>query len=103
MRDEGSAIEFLSWRARLVVESGLRLDPRAPVTTPATLRERRHRNCFFGSAEPQSTRIYKADEILPGMSMRGPRIIEEPTTTVVVFPGMSASVTANGHYLLSFK
>ena len=104
LRDEGSAIEFLSWRARLVVESGLRLEPEPEaVTASVPAPDGHHRDCFFGSADPQPTRIYKAGEIRPGMSMQGPCIVEEPTTTVVVFPGMSASVTANGHYLLSFR
>ena len=33
--------------------------------------------------------------------MRGPAIIEEPTTTIVVYPGMSATISGAGNYLLS--
>jgi N-methylhydantoinase A len=34
------------------------------------------------------------------MVVPGPAIIEEPTTTIVVYPGSSATVTAGRNYLL---
>ena len=33
--------------------------------------------------------------------MAGPAIIEEPTTTVVVYPGWTATVTDTGDYALT--
>ncbi|WP_321954209.1 hydantoinase/oxoprolinase family protein [Paraburkholderia bannensis] len=102
MRDEGSAIEFISWKARLVVDTGIKLDSaklRSPSKGDAAVTER---GCFFGGDVPVSTKIYTAAAVRPGLKMTGPCIIEEPTTTIVVFPGMTAEVTQNGHYLLTF-
>jgi N-methylhydantoinase A len=36
----------------------------------------------------------------PGAQIAGPAIIEEPTTTIVVYPGLSASLSAAGNYIL---
>jgi N-methylhydantoinase A len=36
----------------------------------------------------------------PGAEIAGPAIIEEPTTTIVVYPGLSASLSAAGNYIL---
>jgi N-methylhydantoinase A len=36
----------------------------------------------------------------PGAQIAGPAIIEEPTTTIVVYPGLSAALSAAGNYIL---
>jgi N-methylhydantoinase A len=104
LRDEGSAIEFISWKARLIVETGVKLAPSAGAAEErAQTRLAATRRCFFGDDGPVDARIYKAEHIAPGAVLAGPCIIEEATTTVVVYPQMSAQVTSNGHYLLTFE
>ena len=61
------------------------------------------RPCFFGGADPVDTPIYKSTSLTPGMQVFGPSIIEEPTTTLVVFPGMSAKVSGAGNYILGIS
>ncbi|MFB2552555.1 hydantoinase/oxoprolinase family protein [Ensifer soli] len=103
LRDTGSAIEFLSWKARLGVATGIALTGRAATAPSAGVDAHAHaRPAFFGAADPVTTPVYRDAAIRPGMTVEGPCIIEEPTTTIVVFPGMQAHVTANGHYLLTF-
>ena len=46
------------------------------------------------------TPFHLGDDLHPGMVVAGPAIIEEPTTTIVVYPGSSATVTAGRNYLL---
>ena len=43
---------------------------------------------------------YDGAALAQGARVDGPGIIREPTTTVVVYPGSSATVTARGNYLL---
>lgn len=102
LRDEGSAIEFLSWKARLSVRTGITLDAAPPAGTPDEAAVTLTRPCHFGGAAPVETAVYKGAALVPGRIYPGPCILEEPTTTIVVFPGMTARTTANGHYLLSF-
>ncbi|MFG0632025.1 hydantoinase/oxoprolinase family protein [Pseudomonas sp. xss_2] len=104
MRDEGSDIEFISWKARLTVHTGLTLTGSkgaAKALSFAPIDETRE--CFFGEASSKTTAIFKGKNVVPGMVLEGPCIIEEPTTTIVVFPNMSAQVTPTGHYLLTFE
>ena len=99
VRDPGSTIEFLNWRARVTV-----CLPRAQRTynvaterigEPASVRR-----CYFGEAGELDTPVFKPDQLLAGTRLQGPAIIEEPTTTVVVYPGMAAEVSDSGNYLL---
>ena len=46
------------------------------------------------------TPIYRGDSLGADVEIQGPAIIEEPTTTIVVFPEMSARRSAAGNYLL---
>jgi N-methylhydantoinase A len=104
LRDEGSTIEFISWKARLIVQAGVKLASLAGTAEQcAPPQSAQARRCFFGGDAPVDARIYKAEHVAPGSILAGPCIIEEATTTVVVFPQMSAQVTSNGHYLLTFE
>jgi N-methylhydantoinase A len=44
--------------------------------------------------------VFRGSELEPGAFIAGPAIIEEPTTTIVVYPQMSATVSPSGHYIL---
>jgi len=101
VRDEGSPVEVVTWKVRLVVQ--ISEPPVAAGAIGATTDARAagaHRECFFGDATSVTTPIYKASDIVPGNRINGPAIIEEPTTTLVVYPGMSATVSAAGNYRL---
>jgi N-methylhydantoinase A len=101
VRDEGSPVEVVNWKARLVVPlasppaavEGARDGSGVPAKTS--------RLCFFGASEPLSTGVFRPGDIPAGGTVSGPAIIEEPTTTVVVYPGMSATLTPSGNYLLN--
>jgi N-methylhydantoinase A len=49
---------------------------------------------------PIDTPIYEGERVLCGNIMDGPCIIEEPGTTIVVYPGMQAHLTGMGNYEL---
>ncbi|MGW4340339.1 hydantoinase/oxoprolinase family protein [Rhodococcus koreensis] len=99
VRDEGSAVEAINWKARLTVplphENEQTATPgNGDTAEPAT------RPCFFGGTDTVDTRIYNPTQLATGAIVEGPAIIEEPTTTLVVFPGMAAEVSATGNYIL---
>lgn len=101
VRDTGSPVEIVNWKARLtarlsharVLKGALADDPKA---TPSG-----QRTCYFEGGQPVETQIYKPEGITPGAIIEGPAIVEEPTTTLVIYPGMNARVTAAGNYLLN--
>jgi len=101
VRDATSPVEMVNWTARLIVD--LAAPPNAPSAGPAQPEApapSAHRDCFFGGEAAVATPIFKSGTLGPGQVVRGPAIIEEATTTLVVYPGMTAEVSPAGHYLL---
>jgi len=100
IRDESSPVEVINWKARLTVAiTGGRTHSTAAADsersgTPSI------RPCYFGGSMPMETTIYRPEHLEVNDTIHGPAIIEEPTTTVVVFPGMSADITPSRNYIL---
>ncbi|HWF74219.1 MAG TPA: hydantoinase/oxoprolinase family protein, partial [Solirubrobacteraceae bacterium] len=109
--EPGQHLECIYWKgratARLPKPALARLDGDAgspPV--PAAVR-----TAWFGSGSgsgsghdgPLETPYFRAEAFAPGHQVPGPAIIGEPTTTVVVYPGWRATVTATGDYLLEAR
>jgi N-methylhydantoinase A len=102
VRDPDSAIEFLNWRARVTVNI-----PRAGREFPAAAervgRSASTRTCYFSGTGKIETPVFKPADLLPGTRVSGPAVIEEPTTTLVIYPGMAAQVADTGNYLLHIE
>ena len=98
--DEGQAVECLNWRGRLIA------DVNPPSLEPSrgddstTAEPDRTRGAYFGEGEVQ-TPIYFGAKLPTGAIVEGPAIIEEPTSTLVVYPGSTARVSAGGRYVLT--
>jgi N-methylhydantoinase A len=100
VRDEASEVESVNWRGKISIRLAQppkpnvkRLARRKP--KPATTRP-----AYFGNGNSQKTPVFRGDALKPGDTIAGPAIIEEPTTTIVVYPDMSARVSPSGHYIL---
>lgn len=100
VRDEGSAVEAVTWKVRLVVQLGEPPATAEAATETVPGQPTVTRNCYFGDGTFVETPIYKAADLEVGNRIEGPAIIEEPTTTLVVYPGMSAVVSGAGNYRL---
>ncbi|MFT4133435.1 hydantoinase/oxoprolinase family protein [Labrys sp. (in: a-proteobacteria)] len=58
---------------------------------------------FQASGEATSTPVYDGSKLGVGVSVAGPAIIEEVTTTIVIEPGWTAALHESGSYLLTCK
>ncbi len=104
LRDEGSNIEFLNWKAKLSVKSGIILKNKKLKANKTDKRmKKEYRDCFFGDAKPIKTSVYRSVDIIPKKLIKGPCVIEDENTTVIVFPGMSAQMSDNKNFILNFK
>jgi N-methylhydantoinase A len=99
VRDPFGVIECLNWRVRAAVDIARPLPTRATATA-YTPQPQRRRPCHFGPDGTVDTPIFDAAALEPGAVIAGPAIIEEPTTTAVIYPGDSAAVSASRNYLL---
>jgi len=100
VRDEASEVEFLNWKGRLTLNLARHKARRAKTPKASRSRPIQTRKAYFGNGRPTLTPIYRGLELAPGAVVKGPAIIEVPTTTVVVYPKMAARVTGDGNFLV---
>jgi N-methylhydantoinase A len=100
VRDEGSAVEFVNWKGRIAIT--LFDAPAAPdaAVTAHTPAPDARRSCYFTETGRVEAAIFRGPALAAGAAIAGPAIIEEPTTTIVVTPGLSATLSAAGNYIL---
>jgi N-methylhydantoinase A len=100
VKEPGQQIECVYWRGRLTaVLDGPPLHRAAAAPSRPPAARTRQRVFFAGHGEVETPR-YHGEDIGPGVTLDGPVIIDEPTTTIVVYPGSSARVTGLHNYLL---
>jgi len=58
------------------------------------------RKAFFGG-HYVTTAVWDGPRLAPGQAILGPAIIEEPFTTVVVYPGQRATIDTYGNYAIA--
>jgi N-methylhydantoinase A len=98
--EQGQHVECVNWKGRLTVPL-----ERPPLTEVASNGKgppepRPARAAYFDEVGEQQTPVYSGETLGPGAAVAGPAVIEEPTTTIVLYPGSSATVTPFDNYLL---
>ena len=94
VNEPGQHIEWDMWSARLTVPmSPPDLRPQENDGASSS-RAVTTRSAYFGDTGSIEVRCYSGDSLVPGDVIEGPAIVEEITTTVVLPPGCSATVTA---------
>src|SRR5262249_23045705 len=73
--------------------------PRAPRKASGSARAGARKAFFGGRSVPAP--VYDGPRLVPGQAILGPAIIEEPFTTVVVYPRQRATVDAFGNYVVT--
>jgi N-methylhydantoinase A len=103
VRDDGAVVECINWKMRLTID----------LQRPATMKPlesvdvapvpARSGQSYFGGGARVDTPVFEGGSLLAGQRIDGPAVIEEPTTTIVVYPGMSAEVSTGMNYLLTTR
>lgn len=98
--EPGQGLECIYWKARAI----------ARLPRPILQRNRRAavgaqpidvRDAWFGKDTPDKTARFDGPSMAVGTVVKGPCVILEPTTTIVVLPGWNARVLENGDYMLA--
>ena len=99
VHDPDSQLECLNWKGRVRVGLG-DSGARKTKTQAASGRTGHRREAYFGGGAAVETPVYLGADIAPGTTIEGPAIIEEPTTTIVVYPGTSARLSDADNFIL---
>jgi N-methylhydantoinase A len=99
VKEPGQQIECLYWRGRLTAF----LD-NPPLTRVSAGRAklpppRVSRSAFFADIGETRVPRFLGEALSPGMFIEGPAMIDEPTTTIVVYPNNTVRVTELHNYL----
>jgi N-methylhydantoinase A len=96
-RDEEPMLRGLRIKAALVEEHpALPRLPRRPAGSPRL----GARKAFF-AGRFVATPVWAGPRLAAGQTIAGPAIVEEPFTTIVLYPGQRAKVDALGNYLIT--
>ena len=101
VEDRASPIEFLNWTGRLAIRL-----PQAKVAANTDVDAggtRTTRTALFDIDDPRSTTIVRGDSVAVGELIMGPAIIEEATTTLVIPPGVHATLSSADSYLIEWE
>jgi N-methylhydantoinase A len=99
VKEPGQYVECVYWKGRATA-SLPKQELRRLKSNGADTRSDRQRRAWLGLETPTETPVYLGPSLSAGQRVAGPAIVEEPTTTIVVHPGWSLSVTPKGDYLL---
>jgi N-methylhydantoinase A len=102
VRDPGQSVEILQCRGRLVARPftpGLMPAVPGAGATPAP----RMRSAYFPDEGYLEVPVHEGGTLAPGSRLEGPLIVTEPSTTVVVPPGVTLSTTELGNYVLKLR
>lgn len=100
VKEPGQQVECVYWRGRLTATlDGPPLRRAATSRAAAPVAHSRQAIFFAGHREVETPRFH-GEDLAPGTAIEGPAIIDEPTTTIVVYPQSRARVTELHNYLL---
>ena len=86
VRDEASEVECVNWRGRIAIGLGAKPQPNGKRSSARKPKPAASRPAYFGQGKDSRTPVFRGLDLKPGDTIIGPAIVEEPTTTIVVYP-----------------
>jgi N-methylhydantoinase A len=95
-------IEFIEWDMEAVGKlPEFKLKKHKPGTEDPSAALRQKRNAYFKESERiVETPVYLGDKLASGNEIAGPAIIQEPLTTIVLYPESKTTVSEFGSYIV---
>jgi len=101
IKDEADTVEFTTWKVRAIGDTGgtERAGKRLPAQSGKP-RPKSEREVFLGAAGQQRVPVYEGESLLAGATVSGPAIVEQPTTTILLLDGQTATTNPAGDLLV---
>jgi len=97
--DPGESVEFVTFHV-VAVESGSRFSLLRIKDNAGRKEPGRHRSLFFG-VRYVDVPVYARNQLVSGQKLDGPAVVEEKTTTTIIYPGHSAIRDEFGNLLVT--
>jgi N-methylhydantoinase A len=98
--DRSSSVEFTNWIGTVTVKIP-KTETRIRKTDVKS--ENFQRPAYFDPNETLNTQVLRGENFSVGTNIRGPAIIEEPTTTIVLPPKASLTLSESANYVVQFS
>jgi N-methylhydantoinase A len=99
---EAEPIEVVSYRVRCTARLSEFTASAPPLESDNLKEPHDHRSMFFpGETRTVSVPIYERTQLQSGFAIRGPAVIEEYSSTTVVYPGFRVFVDSYGNLILT--
>ena len=93
-------VEFVNWKARRTAKLGQPpATQRRPQTQDNNVSMVDHRSAYFGVEDYEVVPVFQGHTLDSDVRIVGPALIQEPTTTIVVYPDYVIDVTKDGNYV----
>jgi N-methylhydantoinase A len=89
---KGQAIELVNFQITAIGTIPKPALKRYPQASCASPKPRHIRSAHFDAAHPVATPVFHRDALHPGHVIQGPAIIEEKTSTIVIYPDQTGRV-----------
>lgn len=99
--DDNNMVEFVSWKMMAVGKTNPAPAARPPdiIAAVSHLTAKSHRNVYLGSKKGLTNiPVFAGSACAGGKVVKGPAVIEEETTTLLLLAGMTAQTDADGNY-----
>ncbi|GGC52847.1 hydantoinase B/oxoprolinase family protein [Chelatococcus reniformis] len=100
VKQAGQPVECLNWKARYSGELPTLPPERVDIAGASRPEPRHSREVYFAGVGLTQAPVHLGTELPRGAVVAGPAVIEEPTTTLVVYPGSVARVSPSGSYVI---
>lgn len=101
IRDLEGVVEFLNWKAKAVARIGRTPEAHSAEGRSSPLSPSATRPAYFDGRHV-NVEVFDGSDMIAGDVVTGPAIIQEPTTTIVVYPGQRLSLTAGSNYVVKY-
>lgn len=99
VREPGQRIEMIQWKGRVVLDTAkpplAAADRRGERAAPAV-----RRSAYFAGLGDVEVPVHAGEQLACGATVKGPALVIEPETTIVLYPGCAARVSELGNYLV---
>ena len=104
IKDEADIVEFTTWKVRAIGDTGGDMRRGAPITKQeGKPQPKSHRKIYFGRDGHRDMPVYDGAVLGARATLKGPALIEQPTTSILILEGQNATIDDYGNMIVETR